>query len=59
MEAYLEICFGSMIKYLTDTYSFATRTNSLDSVLAYFYLGCSVIVPCILLFVLSVKTETI
>jgi hypothetical protein len=53
MEAYLEICFGSWTKFIRRDYSFATKTDSMDTVLAFFYLFMSGTVPLILLIGLS------
>jgi hypothetical protein len=52
LEAYLEICFGSWMKWLRDDLSFTTKTDSMDTTLAWFYFVLSGFVPVLLAFVI-------
>jgi hypothetical protein len=59
LEAYLEICFGSWMKWLKDDFSYATKTDAIDSVLAWFYFVLSGLIPFVLVVVLTFWESTI
>jgi hypothetical protein len=53
MEAYLEICFGSWMKYLKEDLTFGSKTDAMDSVLAWFYLIIGSLCPFLLLLIIT------
>ena len=53
MEAYLEICFASWMKWIEDDLSYESKTDSIDTVLAWFYLVISCLVPIVLIIFLA------
>jgi hypothetical protein len=59
MEAYFEICFGSWMKYLRDDLKFSTKTDSMDTVLTWFWFSLSFSVPVLLALLIYVKEKAI
>jgi len=55
----MELSFGSIIKYFSDSYSFETKSDSIDTVFACFYLGIIFSFPFLLLILTNCKTEEI
>jgi hypothetical protein len=53
LEAYLEICFASGMKFLKGDLTFSTKTDSIDTVFAWFYLILAAVVPFTLIIVLA------
>jgi hypothetical protein len=59
MEAYMEICFGSWMKIIRGDMSFNTKTDSMDTVLAWFYFVLSWFIPLVLSIILYFCEKTI
>jgi hypothetical protein len=60
MEAYLELSFGSLIKFFSNELSFShSKTDSIDTFFAYLWLGILPLVPVILIVVLTLKEKVI
>lgn len=54
ISGFMELALASLIKYYSDSYSFATKSDATDTVLGCFYLVMIVLVPFLLLILTNV-----
>jgi hypothetical protein len=59
ISGYIELCFGSLIKFYDESYVFDTKSDATDTVLSCFYLGIIVLLPLGILILTNTKNETI